>query len=157
MNKKLIALGVSAASAATLAFGAVGPATADTPAPTKAFTDAVCGVLPAQSTDLATQLASIVSSITSIDTDLTTKTTALNAATTDLVGAVVSYIQVLDTNGNVGAAAQVLAGRSSVFADRVVAANTAMTASFDAQRNQFITQVVQGYVSGVQTGLSCSS
>lgn len=152
MNNKLIALGVSAASAATLAFGAIGPATA-ADAPPASVTTAVCNALPASVTAIASQVTSALAAITTSNTDLGLKQVALTSSTNDLVAAIVSYIQTVNNGGNVTAAGQVLSAKSSIFSDKLVAENNAMTASFEAQRNSYLSNLVSGYTTGIQSGL----
>src|SRR3954451_13050770 len=155
MHKKLIALGAGAASvvtAVTMSFSGAAPATAaETPA--GSITAAVCAALPAQVTGLLSQILGQVGGATSIDTDLAAKQGSLNTAVTDLANAVVSYIQIVNNGGNVTAAGQVLQAKNSVFADKVVAENNAMTASFEAHRNAYLSEVTAGYMNGVNNGL----
>lgn len=152
MNRKIIALGVSAVSAATFAFGAIGPATA-AEAPPGSITTAVCNGLPAQVLGLVNQLTSLTGTFGTAMTDYTTKNTALNTAVTDLVVATVAHITTINGGGNVVASGQVLAAKSSVFSDKVVAANNALTAVFEAQRAAWSATQTQAYVTGIQSGL----
>lgn len=158
MNKKLIALGAGAASvvsAVTIAFGGAAPATAaETPA--GSITAAVCAALPAQVTGLLNQVTGQIAGITGvtgIDADLAAKQASLSTAVTDLASAVVSYIQIVNNGGNVTAAGQVLSAKNSIFADKVVAENNAMSASFEAHRNAYLSEVTAGYMNGVNNGL----
>jgi hypothetical protein len=47
----------------------------------------------------------------------------------------------------------VLQAKNSVFADKVVAENNAMTTSFEAHRNAYLSEVTAGYMNGVNNGL----
>lgn len=155
MNKKLIALGAGAASvvsAVTIAFGGAAPATAaETPA--GSITAAVCAALPAQVTGLLQQIIGQVGGATGVDADLATKQAALSTAVSDLASAVVNYIQIVNNGGNITAAGQVLSAKNSIFADKVVAENNAMSASFEAHRNAYLSEVTAGYMNGVNNGL----
>jgi hypothetical protein len=151
MNKKIIALGISAFSAAALTFGTVGPASAVAATPT--LTEAVCSALPASVTDLLGQVTAGDTAVTTTAADLVTKKAALLAAVNDLVPAVIAHIQAVSDGANSVGTGQVLAGKGTIFADKVVAANNALTANFDAQRSAYLTGLNQTFVTGVQSGL----
>jgi hypothetical protein len=156
MNRKIIALAVSGTSAAALILGMVGPASAVEVGP-GSITTAVCNGLPAQLTGIVGTLTGANTATTSSATDVATKKLALVSSITNLSSSVVSYITTVNNGGNVDAAAQVLNAANSVFADKVVAENNAMTASFEAQRANFLDGVYGSYVSGLSTGLCPSS
>jgi hypothetical protein len=151
--KKIIALGVSAMSVGALAFASVGPATAAEVPPANIVT-AVCQALPASVTSLANQLLVAGSTSGIANADLLTKQAALGTAVTDLVNSVVSHLQTVNNGGNVQASAAVVNAKSSVFGDKIVAENNAMTSSFEAQRSAYLTGVSNNIVTGVQ-GLLC--
>ena len=152
MNKKLIALGVSAASAVTLAFGAVGPATA-AEAPPASIVTGLCNALPSAVTGLANQLLQVGNAVTTSNADLVTKQGALSTAVSDLVSSLVAHIQTVDGGGNVAASGAVVNARSSVFADKIVAENSAMTAWFEAQRGAYLTGINNTLTTGLFGGL----
>ena len=60
---------------------------------------------------------------------------------------------ILNNGGNVTAAGQVLTAKNSIFADKVVAENNAMTTSFEAHRNAYLQGVTANYMAGVDNGL----
>jgi hypothetical protein len=136
MNKKIIAIGTGIVGALGLTFGSMTPASAVDPVPT--LVDAVCGILPASVTDLTDTLADVLASLTATGTDVTAK--HINAVSAGLPSA-----------GTAG----ILTDKASAFADKAVAADAAMTASFAAQRSSFLTGLNKDYVAGVTDGL-CS-
>lgn len=149
MNKRIIALGVSAATTAALAFGSVGPAAAVVDVAT--ITSTVCGALPAQ----VSGLLSLEDLLGTSETDLEVKELALAGAITELAAATVGYITTVDNAGNVAAAGQVLSGRTAIFADKAVAANAAMTKVLDAKRAAWTNAQTASYLTGIQSGLAC--
>jgi hypothetical protein len=154
--KKIIALGVSAVSAATMAFGSINPAVAAED-PVSTVTDTICGVLPAQVTGLVDQLTAALGEITSAETALESAQAALPVAVNDLVDSIVGYIQAVDAGEGVSSAAQLVAARSSAYAEKVVAADSAANAWFAAQRAHFLTGLANQYMEGVQSGLCSAS
>jgi hypothetical protein len=153
MRKKIIALAVSAASVAALSVGSVaGPAKA-AEVPPGSIVNAVCQALPSQVTGLLSQLGLAGTAVTTAQSDLTTKQAALATSINDLVTAVVAHITTINNGGNVDASGQVLMAKNSIFADKVVAENNAMTTWFEAQRNAYLTGLTSGYVGGVQSAL----
>lgn len=149
--RKIITLGVSAFSAAALTFGAVGTASAAEPT----LVDAVCKVLPASATSLLEQLTARNAAVTTTASDLVTKKAALQTAIDALVPAVVNHVQAVSSGSPSAGTAGILTDASAGFANKVVAANNAMTASFEAQRTAYLTDLNSRYVSGVKDGL-CS-
>jgi hypothetical protein len=155
MKKQIIALGAGAASvvtAVTMAFGGAAPATA-AESPAGSITAQVCALLPAQVTSQVGTVTGLVTGITGLDTDLANKQAALGTSISDLAAAVTNYIQIVNNGGNVTAAGQVLTAKNSIFADKVVAENNAMTASFEAHRNAYLQGVTANYMAGVDNGL----
>lgn len=150
-GKKIIALGVGAISAAALTFSTVGPASAVTPPAT--LTEIVCGALPASVTDLLSQVTAGNTAVTTTATDLTAKKAALSTAVDELATAVVNHIQALSAGLPSAGTGGIVTDKSAVYAEKVVAANNALTASLDAQRSAFLSGLVSQYVSGVNTGL----
>jgi hypothetical protein len=153
MNKKIIAIGTGIVGAVGLTFGSMTPATAADPVPT--LVDAVCDVLPDAVDDLAADLTSFLASVTSTGTDLATKQTALGNSITELIPAVVNHINAVSAGLPSAGTAGILTDKASAFADKVVAADNAMTASFAAQRSAYLTGLHKDYVAGVTSGL-CS-
>ncbi len=150
--KKIIALGVSAVSAVTMAFGTMSPAgAAETPADT--LTGTICDALPAQVTSLANQLVTTQAGVGSAKSTLDSAQGALGPAVDDLVDSIVAYIQAVDSDQGVSTAAQLVGARASAYADRVVAADNAANAWFAAQRAHVLTGLAGQYMSGVQDGL----
>ena len=150
--KKIIALGVSAVSAATMAFGAIGPAGAEE-APVETFAGTICEALPSQVTGLADQLAATLGQVSSTKSTLDSSQAALAPAVADLVDSIVGYIQAVDNDEGVTTAGQLVAARASAYADKVVAADNAANAWFAAQRANVLTVLASQYMSGVQDGL----
>ena len=151
MNKKIIALGISVLSAAALTFGTVGSATAAPDA--ESLSGLVCTGLDGMVTDLADQILSLATAVTDTGNDVTDAKTALESALNDLAPAVVAHIKAVSDGVSSAGTGQILAGKSSIFADKYVAAQSAMTAHFEAQRAQYITGLSNGYIDDVQTGL----
>lgn len=152
MNNKLIALAVSGTSAAALILGMVGPASAVEVGP-GSVTTAVCNGLPATLTGIVSSLTGANATTASTASDLATKKLALVSSITGLSTSIVSYITTVNGGGNVDAAGQVLNAANSVFADKIVAENSAMTASFDAQRTNFLDGVYSSYIRNVSSTL----
>ena len=150
-SKKIIAFGVGVFSAAALTFSTVSPASAVDPVPT--LIDAVCDVLPDSVTGLLAQVTAGNTAVTSSATDLATKKTALESAITQLIPAVVNHITAVSDGTPSAGTAGILTDKASGFADKVVAANNAMTASFEAQRSAYLVGLNSQYVTGVENGL----
>lgn len=151
-GKKIIAFGVGAISAAALTFTTVTPASAVVPS---TLTEVVCAALPASVTSLLDQVTAGNTAVTNTAADLTSKQTALTAAINALIPAVVNHINAVSDGLPTAGTAGILTDKANAFASAVVAENNAMTASFDAQRNAYITGLHSSYVSGVTSGL-CS-
>ncbi|MDQ3897949.1 MAG: hypothetical protein M3326_12035 [Actinomycetota bacterium] len=154
MRNKIIALGVSAVSAAAVAFGTVGPATA-AETPPGSIVSLFCGQLPDQVTTLSGQAASAAAAAGAANTNLLGKQAAVTTASTDLAAAIVSYIQTINSGGNVDAAGQVANAKLAVWVDKLIAENNAMNSFFDATRNAYMSGVSASYLSSVLAGLSC--
>ncbi|MDQ6728362.1 MAG: hypothetical protein M3066_19695 [Actinomycetota bacterium] len=154
MNKKIISIGVGAASIAALAFGAAGSASAD-----GSITGAVCLQLPASVAGVTAQLAGAQAAANAAANDLGsptvagTKQYALGVATTNLANTVVAYIKAADRGDNLTATGQALTAAASVFGDRAVAENNAMTASFDAQRTLYVAALNSSFYGSIDKGL----
>lgn len=149
--KKIIAIGISALSAAALTFGTVGSATAAPDA--ESLSGLVCTGLDGMVTDLVDQIADLVTSVTETGNDVTAKKAALETALNELAPAVVAHIQAVSDGASSVGTGQILAGKSAIFADKFTAAQNAMTAHFEAQRSQYITGLSNGYIDDVRTGL----
>lgn len=154
MRKKIIALGVSAASAATMAFGTLAPATA-AEAPPGNIVTLFCGVLPDQVSNLSAQAASAATAAATANANMLSKQAAVSTASGNLSSAIVSYINTINNGGSVGAAGQVVEDKLGVFVEKLIAENTAMTSFFDATRNAYLAGVSSSYLSSVLSGLSC--
>jgi hypothetical protein len=113
----------------------------------------VCAALPAQVTGLVNQVTGLVGGLTGVDADLVAKQDALSTSINDLVAAFVSYVQIVNNGGNVAAAGQILSAKNSVFADKVVAENNAMTTSFEAHRTAYLTKLAGSYMGGIDNSL----
>ena len=151
LNQKIIALSVSAATVATLAFSAVGPASAaDSVDP---ITAGVCTSLTTSVSDLVSQITAANTAADAAASNLVTKKAAVPAGVTGLTSAVIGYVQALAAKSGVQTATQVLVAANSVFADKIVAENDAMTATFEAQRGQYLSGLNQGYLNNVNLGL----
>lgn len=153
MNKKIIAVGAGIVGSLGLTFGSMTPATAADPVPT--LVDAVCDALPVSVTDLTDDLTAFLASVTSTGTDLTTKQAALATSIDQLIPAVVNHINAVSAGLPSAGTAGILTDKATAFAEKVVAADAAMTASFAAQRSSYLTGLNKDYVAGVTDGL-CS-
>ncbi|MEA2685544.1 MAG: hypothetical protein QOE93_739 [Actinomycetota bacterium] len=153
MNKKIIALGVSALSAAALAFGTASPAMAVDPVPA---VDTICGALPTAATDLIQEALDAVAALTAADTDLDVAQAAMAGSITGLVTASVSFLETVDAGGNTTLAAAVLNAATDIFADKFAIADEAGSAWYSAQRDQVLTGMTQGYIAQLQAGLGCA-
>lgn len=157
MNKKIIAAGVSAASVAALAFSSIGPASADL-SPGN-ITSTVCMQLPSSVAGITSQLVGATAAARAAAANLGSPTVAgskqfaLGAATTDLANAVVAYIKAADRGADLTTTGNALNAASSVFAERAVAENNAMTASFDAQRNLYVAALNGSFFGDINKGL----
>ena len=155
MRKKIIALGVGAVSAATMAFGTVAPATAAEVPPGSIVTQ-FCNTLPGQLTTLTNQAASALAALSAAQSSLGTKQAAMETALSDFVAAVVSHITTVNNGGNVQASGQVVDAKLAVFVDKVIAWDAAWTAENNAQRAAYLAGVNQSFVQGVLNGLPCA-
>jgi len=156
MNKKILGAAIGVASVATLAICAVGPASA-TSAGT--VTSTVCMQLPASVAGISSQFASAQAAANAAAADLGTPSTAgskqfaLSAATRDLANSVVAYIKAADKGDNLTATGNALTAAVSVFGDKAVAENNAMTVSFEAQRTLYVAALNGSFYGDITTGL----
>ncbi len=154
MNKKLLLAGLSAASATALAFGAIGSASAS-----GTVTSSVCLQLPASVAGVTAQLAGAQAAANAAAADVGSPTVAgskqfaLGVATTNLANTVVAYIQAADRGDNLTATGQALTAAASVFGDKAVAENNAMTASFEAQRSLYVAGLNASFYGSIDKGL----
>lgn len=154
MNKKIVCAGVSVAGVAALAFGAVGPASAG-----GTVTSSVCLQMPAAVAGVTGQFAAAQAAANAAAADLGSPTVAgskqfaLATATKNLANAVVAYINAADRGDNLTATGQALNAAVSVFGDKAVAENNAMTVSFEAQRTLYVAALNASFYGDVNTGL----
>ncbi len=154
MNKKILCAAVSIAGVGTLAFAAVGPASAS-----GTITSAVCLQLPASVAGIAGQFAAAQVAANAAAADLGSPTAtgskqfALSAATRDLANTVFAYIKAADRGDNLTATGQALTAAASVFGDKAVAENNAMTASFEAQRTLYVAALNASFYGDIDKGL----
>lgn len=152
--RKFIAFGVGAVATATLALGVAGPATAAV-TPPGALTNQVCSGLPGQLVGAVNAITSATVAKAAADADLLSKTTSFATAQTDLVAALVDYIQTVDGGGSVDAKAMILGDKLSVYSDKAAAWGNASTAVDDANRNLAIAGMTQNVLNGLTSGLTC--
>ncbi len=154
MNKKILCAGVSLASVAALAFGAVGPASAS-----GAIVSSVCLQAPGAMAGVAGQFAAAQAAANAAAADLGSPTTAgtkqfaLSAATKDLANTVVAYITAADKGDNLTLTGNALTAAVSVFGDKAVAENNAMTVSFEAQRSLYVAALNGSFYGDINKGL----
>lgn len=153
--RKFIALGLGVVTSATLAFGAVSPASAEV-VPPGALENQMCAALPAalQSTVNAVNAAVLAQSTAA--TDMTAKHAAFTSAQADLIAALVDYIVTVDSGGSVAAKAQILADRLSVYSQKAAAWVNAWMAKDTADRNAALATINNGFFTGLDGALGCT-
>lgn len=155
--RKFLVMGVSALSTATLALGVAGPANAVV-SPPGSVVSGVCGNLPAQLLSAATSVTSAVLAQTTANTNLLTATTALTGplgAQSNLVAALVDYLQTVDSGGSVAAKALVLEEKVTAYSAKAAAWANAWSAVETANRNVTLVTMVNSILGSVGTGLAC--
>lgn len=152
MNKKIIAIGISALSAAALTFGTVAPATAVVPA-ADSLSGLVCTGLDDMLVDLGDVLGLNTTDVDAKRDAFVTAKNALELALNELAPAVVAHVQAVSDGVSSAGTGQILAGKSAIFADKFYAAHNAITAQWEAERTQYINGLSNGYIDDVKTGL----
>ncbi|HEX3621155.1 MAG TPA: hypothetical protein VHT97_02460 [Acidimicrobiales bacterium] len=152
--RKLIGLGLTAVTSATMAFGAVGATPAHaTVSPPGSLVGQVCAVLPAQLTGILNSITALGSNQTAAVTDLATKQATFGTAQSDLVTALVDYVKTVDAGGSVGAKALVLQDAVSVYSDKAAAWANAWTVKDLADRAVAVANINNGILGGLNSGL----
>lgn len=152
--RKLIGLGLTAVTSATMAFGAIG----STPAhavvsPPGSLVGQVCAVLPNQLTSILNTVTSLGTSQATAVTDLATKQAAFGVAQSDFITALVDYLKTSDAGGSVGAKALILQDKMSVYSDKGAAWVNAWNAKDLADRNVAVAGISQSMLNQLNTGL----
>lgn len=149
----IVGLGLSAATAATLAFGAA-PAHA-TVSPPGSMVGQVCATSTGRLADAANSLAAATNSVAAATTDMNLKQAALGTAQTNVVNALVDYIETLDAGSSVGAKGLILNDAVSTFSDKAVAWANANTAHNDAVTTLQVASINSGILNSLFSGLAC--
>jgi hypothetical protein len=152
VHKKIVALGVSAASVAVLTFGTLTGASA-APAPST-LVSGICSNLATTLTGLQDLLGTPADdAVAAAKADLDAKQAAVVPAVDGLAAAIVGYVKAVDTGVGLNTAVAVLNAANAVFSDKIVAENNAMTAWFEAQRTNYGNALHAGYIADVKSGL----
>lgn len=152
--RKFIALGLSAATAATLAFSAASPASAAI-SPPGSMTGQVCAGLPGQIAAAATTLTSATLAQATAVTALPLKAADLASAQGSLVTALIDYISTVDSGGSVGVKSLALTDATTVYVEKATAWGNASSAVEVASRNFDIASMAPVVLSGLSAGLVC--
>lgn len=149
----IVGLGLSAVTAATLAFGAA-PAHA-TVSPPGSLVSQVCGTSTTRLADAANAIAAATASVAADTADVTTKQVAMTTAQSSLVAALIDYIQTVDAGGSVGAKYTILSDAVSVFADKAAAWSNAVDALNGANKSLSIANLNSSVLNSLFSGLAC--
>ncbi|MDQ2827013.1 MAG: hypothetical protein M3Y04_08655, partial [Actinomycetota bacterium] len=123
------------------------------------ITSSVCLQAPGALAGVAGQLGAAQAAANAAAADLGsptaagTKQFALSAATRDLANTVVAYVKAADKGDNLTATGNALTAAVSVFGDKAVAENNAMTASFEAQRSLYVAALNVSFYGDINKGL----
>lgn len=151
--KKLIAVGISAVSAATLTVGAVGTTAAHADDPTSA--QQVCDAIPGILGPIVSQVLAATTNLETVNAALSTAQDAMTAALGDYADAVVAWVNALDGTGSVTTTQAIMDARLTDLVNKVVDWAGALTDQFDANVAVAIAQLQDGVVSQIGSGLSC--
>ena len=152
--RKFIVLGLSAVTAATLAFSSASPASAVI-APPGSLTGQVCADLPAQITAAANTLATATAAKAAAVAALPVKAAELATAQGALVTALIDYIQTVDNGGAVDVKTLVLNNALNSYVEKATAWGNASTAIEIASRNFDIASMAPVVLASLSSGLSC--
>jgi hypothetical protein len=148
--RKLIALGVSALSAAAVTVGA-------TASPAKAvdlgIISGLCSTLPGQVTDITSSVLGANAGVVTANADHVAKQAALATATTALVEAVVAHIVNVNAGNDGGSTAGAVGTTISDYAGASVAANTSFNKWVDALRSANALANSKAFAGGIASGL----
>ena len=148
--RKIIALGVSALSAAALTIGA-------TASPAKALdlgiVSGLCGALPGQVLNITNSLAGANAAVVTANADNVAKQAALGTATTALVNAVVAHILNVNAGNDGGSTAGAVGTAITDYAAANVAANASFQKWVDAMRTAGVLANSAAFAGGISSGL----
>lgn len=150
----IVGLGLSAVTAATLAFAAA-PAAHATVSPPGSAVGQVCGTSTSRLADAANSVAAATNAVAAATTDLATKQAAMTTAQNNLVTALIDYIQTVDAGGSVGGKYQILSDTVSVFSDKAVAWSNAVDALNFANKTLQVANINSGILNSLFSGLAC--
>jgi hypothetical protein len=148
--RKIIALGVSAVSAAALTLGA-------TASPAKAIdlglVSGLCGSLPGQVINITNSVLGANAAVVTTNADNVAKQAALGTATTALVNAVVAHILNVNAGNDGGSTAGAVGTAIGDYGAASVAANTSFNKWVDAMRTANALANSQAFAGGISSGL----
>ena len=153
--KKLIALGVSTLSAASLVVGVVAtPAAHAEEAPP--LTEQVCGVVPDTLTEIAAALTAATDALAAADTEVADTKSAVDDAITSYALALVDWIDAVDNDPGVATFKEgIMNARFGDLVTTVVAWGEALTAQFNAKVEAGIQELRTTLVEKLAAGLLC--
>jgi len=155
MNKKLISAGVGAVGVATLALGALGPLSAQAASGPNATY--VCLQVPAALAGSMAQQGAATNAKNTAAGILATRQSELATATTSVANALTAYIQASDRGDNLTLTGNAFNASFSLFSDRAVAENNAMTSFFETQRSLYVANLGFSFYDDFNKGLCTTS
>jgi hypothetical protein len=152
--KKLVALGVTAVSAASLSVGAVAPSAAHA-VTLPSVGQQVCGSIPGIDANLQAALTQATNFLSTVGADLAAKQAALDRALSAYATSVVDLILAIDNHGDVLGAKSAMDARLTDLVNAGVAWSKALAGQFGAQQALSVLQLQQHLVSQITSGLDC--
>jgi hypothetical protein len=150
--RKFIALGLGVATAGMLAIGPASPAQAVISPPNSVVTQ-VCNGLPAQITAILNTIIADTSAVTAAQTNLATKSASFATSQTNLVAALISFLQAVDAGGSVDAQQAMVSARMSEYGDQAVLWGNAWNALKAAELNATVNGMTSTVLNGLNAGL----
>lgn len=149
--RKLIGLGLTAVTSATMAFGTVGSTPAHAAvAPPGSLVGQVCAVLPNQLSGLTTLLGTLGASQSNAATDLAAKQATFATAQSDFITAFVDYLKTVDSGGSVTAKGIIVNDKLSVYSDKAAAWVNAWNAKDFADRQVAVNGISQSMLTQME-------
>jgi hypothetical protein len=147
--KKLLALGVSALTAAAIAFGPT-VASAEEPPTIAGVCDAIGGI------DLGDLLGEVDTALTDANDAVATAETDADEAMADYIAAAVATLQAVDAgDDNVGELAAEMQERFDALVDAIVGWSEAMVDQYVARQEAFTAGLQNDFLEGLTSGLDC--
>ncbi len=148
--KKLVALGVSALTAAAIAFGPTAATAQEEPPSIDAVCDAIEGI------NLGDLLEDTASAITDADEAVGEAETAADEAMTDYIAAAVATLKAVDAGDeDAGELAADMQEKFDALVDAIVGWSEAMVDQYVARQEAFTAGLQNDFLEGLGTGLEC--